>query len=67
MQAGVWQVLDGDMLGQFLELTNVQQKMILAEDNPRDSLETKFLTASGKKFPLEQVLGLFERIHNYLA
>lgn len=62
-QAGVRQVLDGDMLGQFLELTNAQQQMILAQD----PIQSRMLRVLGKNFPIERVLGLFERIHNYLA
>ncbi|CAM6115609.1 unnamed protein product [Calypogeia fissa] len=65
--AGVCQVLDGDMLGQFLDLTNSQQQMILAGENAKDSIQSGMLRALGKNFPLEQVLGLFERIHNYLT
>ncbi|KAL3699902.1 hypothetical protein R1sor_017924 [Riccia sorocarpa] len=69
-QADVSLVLDGDMLGQFLELTNAQQRMVLSGESARSSqdlIESSSLGHARTKLPVEQVLRLFERVHNYLT
>ncbi|KAG8371805.1 hypothetical protein BUALT_Bualt12G0001400 [Buddleja alternifolia] len=61
-QAGVRKILDGDMLAQFLELTNMQQDAILA--SPHGSPNT--ITLSSKpSMPVmvNQVVRLLERVH----
>ncbi|BBM97233.1 splicing factor 3B subunit 3 [Marchantia polymorpha subsp. ruderalis] len=66
----VRQVLDGDMLGQFLELTNAQQRLVLLAEpgtSPEDPREARLHGAFRKPLPLDQVLRLFERVHNYLT
>nr|XP_043631763.1 splicing factor 3B subunit 3 [Erigeron canadensis] len=62
--AGVTKILDGDMLAQFLELTNTQQEDILAQ--PR--APHKNIISSSSKPPLlyinvNKVVRLLERIH----
>lgn len=70
--AGVCKVLDGDMLEQFLELTNMQQQSVLA-DQPGLGLESlssfslTLSTPSHGSLPVEQVLRLLERVHNSLT
>jgi splicing factor 3B subunit 3 len=66
----VKKVLDGDMLGQFLELTSSQQQSILADQPGLESLSTFNLslqTTSRGGFPVEQVLRLLERIYKSLT
>ncbi|ERN01370.1 splicing factor 3B subunit 3 isoform X1 [Amborella trichopoda] len=58
---GVPKILDGDMLAQFLELTSLQQKAILASEMPNP-----VGTSSKCSLPVDQVLRLLERIHNAL-
>lgn len=63
-------MLDGDMLGQFLELTNAQQRLVLLAEpgtSPEDPREARLHGAFRKPLPLDQVLRLFERVHNYLT
>nr|VDC93381.1 unnamed protein product [Brassica oleracea] len=57
-------ILDGDMLAQFLELTNRQQESVLSTPQPSPSS----LKASSKQCPspplmLHQVVQLLERVH----
>jgi splicing factor 3B subunit 3 len=67
--AGVCEVLDGDMLCQFLELTSTQQENVLTEPQGVVSLSvpnpgSSFLERS---LPVDRVLRLLERVHNSLA
>lgn len=69
MQAGVCQVLDGDMLCQFLELTSAQQENVLTEPQGVVSLSvpnpgSSFLERS---LAVDRVLRLLERVHNSLS
>ncbi|XP_019444144.1 PREDICTED: DNA damage-binding protein 1 isoform X2 [Lupinus angustifolius] len=61
---GVPKILDGDMLTQFLELTNIQQQMILSSSEP----PPKTVKPSSKPFlpphiSVSQVVQLLERVH----
>lgn len=63
MQAGVPKILDGDMLSQFLELTNMQQEDVLstpfgAQGTPKPSLKSRNVP-----IPVNQVVQLLERVH----
>ncbi|KAJ7565692.1 hypothetical protein O6H91_02G071600 [Diphasiastrum complanatum] len=70
---GVKKALDGDMLGQFLELTSAQQEAVLNEqsEDVSDALSpvqpglTPPLLCG--RFPMERVLRLLERLHNSLT
>lgn len=67
--AGVCQVLDGDMLCQFLELTSAQQENVLTEPQGVVSLSvpnpgSSFLERS---LAVDRVLRLLERVHNSLS
>lgn len=67
---GVSRVLDGDMLGQFLELTNTQQQSVLEDQPGLESLSSFSLTLrtpSQGGIPVEQVLRMLERFHNSLT
>ncbi|KAL2651850.1 hypothetical protein R1flu_019978 [Riccia fluitans] len=69
-EADVSLVLDGDMLGQFLELTNAQQRMVLSGEpafSHEDPVDSWSLGSARTRLPIEQVLLLFERVHNYLT
>ncbi|KAI3518804.1 hypothetical protein L1887_07618 [Cichorium endivia] len=65
--AGVPRILDGDMLAQFLELTNTQQEDILAL--PR-APHSNFTSSSSKppfsRINVNKVVRLLERVHNAL-
>ncbi|XP_015898900.3 uncharacterized protein LOC107432303 isoform X1 [Ziziphus jujuba] len=66
-QIGVPKILDGDMLAQFLELTNLQQEAILSfplgtKDTPRSKLKW-----SSSSIPLNEVVRLLERVHYALS
>lgn len=59
---GAPKILDGDMLTQFLELTNMQQNSILSLEPPDDMPKP-----SSKPFlsqiSVNQVIQLLERVH----
>ncbi|XP_052176753.1 uncharacterized protein LOC127791056 isoform X2 [Diospyros lotus] len=62
--AGVPKILDGDMLGQFLELTSMQQEAVLAL--PLGSPDTIVLSSkhsSSTPVTVNQVVRLLERVH----
>uniref|UniRef100_A0A5K1EH99 Cleavage/polyadenylation specificity factor A subunit C-terminal domain-containing protein n=14 Tax=Nymphaea colorata TaxID=210225 RepID=A0A5K1EH99_9MAGN len=62
---GVPQILDGDVLSQFLELTSLQQHAILSSDLLGSSgSKTKF---SKSTLPVDQVVQLLERLLNSLS
>lgn len=57
-------ILDGDMLAQFLELTNRQQESVLS--TPQPSPSTSKASSKQRSFPplmLHQVVQLLERVH----
>lgn len=65
LQYQATKILDGDMLAQFLELTNRQQESVLST-TPLPSPST--IKASSKQSPspplmLHQVVQLLERVH----
>lgn len=65
---GVPKILDGDMLTQFLELTNTQQEDVLAL--PQASHNMMFTSSSSKpplsRINLNKVVRLLERVHHAL-
>ncbi|MCO5592813.1 hypothetical protein L7F22_046816 [Adiantum nelumboides] len=68
--AGAYKVLDGDMLGQFLELTSSQQRSVLADQPGSESLSThnSNLNWSSKGvLSVEEVLRLLDLVHNSLT
>ncbi|KAH9329512.1 hypothetical protein KI387_001620, partial [Taxus chinensis] len=62
---GVCKVLDGDMLAQFLELTSMQQRAVLAAQPVLASDAANSHTLQ-RSLPLDQVLRLLEQVHNAL-
>ncbi|GLJ45340.1 hypothetical protein SUGI_0954330 [Cryptomeria japonica] len=60
---GVCKVLDGDMLAQFLELTSMQQRAVLAAQ-PTLASDAANSANLQRSLPLDQVLRLLERVHN---
>ena len=65
LQTGVPLVLDGDMLSQFLELTNIQQEAVLGL--PCDTAEVSSSSRSlHSNASVNQVVQLLERFHNVL-
>lgn len=65
--AGVPRILDGDMLAQFLELTSIQQELVLSL--PMASPNTVLLSSKPSTPPpvtVNQVVRLLERVHNAL-
>ncbi|GMH18745.1 hypothetical protein Nepgr_020586 [Nepenthes gracilis] len=61
-QVGVPQILDGDMLAQFLELTNIQQEAVLALPCASDEVTSSFKSAH-MPISANQVVRLLERVH----
>ncbi|KAL5060463.1 hypothetical protein RYX36_032067 [Vicia faba] len=59
---GVPKILDGDMLTQFLELTNMQQNSILSLEPPDDMLKPSSKPLLSQ-FSVNQVIQLLERVH----
>ncbi|KAL4578245.1 hypothetical protein LXL04_014365 [Taraxacum kok-saghyz] len=57
--AGVPRIVDGDMLAQFLELTNTQQEEVLA-------LPQNVFTSKARTVNVNKVVRLLERVHNAL-
>ncbi|KAI5083520.1 hypothetical protein GOP47_0003263 [Adiantum capillus-veneris] len=67
---GAYRVLDGDMLGQFLELTSSQQRSVLADQPGCESLSTlnsKLKGSSKGGLSVEEVLRLLELVQNSLT
>ncbi|WZZ62513.1 hypothetical protein YC2023_062620 [Brassica napus] len=57
-------ILDGDMLAQFLELTNRQQESVLSTPQPSSStLKSSSKQCSSPPLMLHQVVQLLERVH----
>ncbi|KAJ0263855.1 Uncharacterized protein HA466_0023060 [Hirschfeldia incana] len=57
-------ILDGDMLAQFLELTNRQQESVLSTPQPSSStLKANSKQSSSPPLMLHQVVQLLERVH----
>ncbi|KAL2345350.1 hypothetical protein Fmac_006635 [Flemingia macrophylla] len=61
-RVGVPKILDGDMLTQFLELTSMQQKMILASEAP-DMVKPCLKQLLTSHVSVNQVVQLLERVH----
>ena len=63
VQVGVPKILDGDMLTQFLELTNMQQEAVLSF--PLGTKDTLRLSkkSSSSSISVNQVVQLLERVH----
>ncbi|URE40577.1 CPSF A subunit region [Musa troglodytarum] len=61
MPAGVPNILDGDMLMQFLELTSLQQKSVLA--SPGSSMHASASDLHQSPLSVNTVVQLLERIH----
>ncbi|KAK7284728.1 hypothetical protein RJT34_19480 [Clitoria ternatea] len=59
---GVPKILDGDMLTQFLELTSMQQQMILSSEPP-DKIKTSLKPLLPPHVSVNQVVQLLERVH----
>ncbi|KAK7244699.1 hypothetical protein RIF29_39525 [Crotalaria pallida] len=59
---GVPKILDGDMLTQFLELTSLQQQMILFSSEPPDTVKPS-LKPFLPQVSVSQVVQLLERVH----
>ncbi|XP_027351494.1 pre-mRNA-splicing factor prp12 isoform X1 [Abrus precatorius] len=59
---GVPKILDGDMLTQFLELTSMQQKIILCSEPP-DMVKSSLKPLLPPHVPVNQVVQLLERVH----
>ncbi|KAF6155219.1 hypothetical protein GIB67_019745 [Kingdonia uniflora] len=57
--AGVSKILDGDMLSQFLELTNIQQETVLALPEASTSSDHSSIPVQ----QVQQVVRLLERVH----
>lgn len=65
--AGVPRILDGDMLAQFLELTNTQQEDILALPRaPHSNFTSSSSKAPFSRINVNKVVRLLERVHNAL-
>ncbi|CAK8544226.1 unnamed protein product [Lathyrus sativus] len=60
--AEVPKILDGDMLTQFLELTNMQQNSILSLELPDDMVKPS-LKPLLPQYSVNQVIQLLERVH----
>lgn len=61
---GVPQILDGDMLAQFLELTSLQQDSILSLPlGSLDTVKSSSKQLSSSPLPVNQVVQLLERVH----
>lgn len=60
-KVGTPKILDGDMLTQFLELTNMQQNNILSME-PLDVVKPS-LKPLLPQFSVNQVVQLLERVH----
>ncbi|MCO5552297.1 hypothetical protein L7F22_005809 [Adiantum nelumboides] len=68
--AGAYKVLDGDMLGQFLELTSSQQRSVLADQPGSESLSThnsNLNWSSRGVLSVEEVLRLLDLVQNSLT
>ncbi|GAB4851486.1 hypothetical protein Ancab_030888 [Ancistrocladus abbreviatus] len=61
-QAGVLQILDGDMLTQFLELTNIQQEAVLALPCATAEVSSSFKSPHSP-LSVNRVVQLLERVH----
>ncbi|GMP96872.1 hypothetical protein CsSME_00045326 [Camellia sinensis var. sinensis] len=62
--AGVPKILDGDMLAQFLELTNMQQEAVLALPlGSPDRVMFNSKPSSPVPITVNQVVRLLERVH----
>ncbi|KAK7396820.1 hypothetical protein VNO78_17979 [Psophocarpus tetragonolobus] len=61
-RVGVPMILDGDMLTQFLELTSMQQKMILSSEPP-DMVKSSLKPFLLSHVSVNQVVQLLERVH----
>ncbi|KAK4272631.1 hypothetical protein QN277_021156 [Acacia crassicarpa] len=59
---GTPQMLDGDMLTQFLELTSMQQEAILSSEPP-DTVKSRLKSLPPSHFQVNQVVQLLERVH----
>ncbi|XP_028784862.1 splicing factor 3B subunit 3 isoform X1 [Neltuma alba] len=59
---GTPKMLDGDMLTQFLELTNMQQEAILSSEPP-DMVKSRLKSLPPSHFRVNQVVQLLERVH----
>uniref|UniRef100_A0A803R9W9 RSE1/DDB1/CPSF1 C-terminal domain-containing protein n=2 Tax=Cannabis sativa TaxID=3483 RepID=A0A803R9W9_CANSA len=60
---GVPNILDGDMLTQFLELTSMQQEAVLLFPlGSRDAVSSS-MKSSSSPLPINQVVQLLERVH----
>ncbi|CAH8361964.1 unnamed protein product [Eruca vesicaria subsp. sativa] len=61
-------ILDGDMLAQFLELTNRQQESVLStpQPSPLSTLKESSKQCSSPPLMLHQVVQLLERVHHAL-
>ncbi|XP_061372111.1 pre-mRNA-splicing factor RSE1 isoform X1 [Gastrolobium bilobum] len=59
---GIPKILDGDMLTQFLELTSMQQKIILSSEPP-DMGKPSLKPLLPPHVPVNQVVQLLERVH----
>lgn len=66
--AGVAKILDGDMLSQFLELTNTQQEDVLAALPPSPTHNNIFTKPPlfSTNINVNKVVRLLERVHNAL-
>ncbi|KAL4370550.1 DNA damage-binding protein 1 [Arachis hypogaea] len=60
--AGTPKILDGDMLTQFLELTSMQQQIILSSDPP-EMVKSSLKSLLPPHVPINQVVQLLERVH----
>lgn len=61
-RVGVPKMLDGDMLTQFLELTTMQQKMVLSSEPP-DMVKQRLKPLLPPHVSVNQVVQLLERVH----
>jgi hypothetical protein len=62
-KTGVPNILDGDMLTQFLELTSMQQEAVLLFPlGSRDAVSSS-MKSSSSPLPINQVVQLLERVH----
>ncbi|BAT86376.1 hypothetical protein LR48_Vigan03g291500 [Vigna angularis] len=62
IRGGVPKILDGDVLTQFLELTSMQQKMILSSEPP-DIAKPSLKPLLPPNVSVNQVVQLLERVH----
>ncbi|KAK1287153.1 hypothetical protein QJS10_CPB19g00837 [Acorus calamus] len=63
-KVGVPTILDGDMLAQFLELTNVQQEAVLSSSGSSDRGSSSH--SANSPISINQVVQLLERVHHAL-